>query len=379
MMSSAAKFGFLSSAAPTPCGIATFTNALGLALANQGSEVRVVRVLDVPEQNSLSQIPVVAQLVASDSSSVERAIDALNACDVAFIQHEYGLYGGPDGTDVLRVLEGLRVPTIAILHTVLPLPTAHQTAVLNAVIKSVDQVVVMTELAETTLRRVNQVGTMSVAVIPHGAAVATAMNRRSPAARPQLLTWGLIGPGKGIQWVIDAMAQLRDLRPAPLYVVAGRTHPKVLAYEGDIYRESLIQRVQANNLYNMVQFDNSYRDQPSLNTLIESADVVILPYDSMEQATSGVLVDAIAAGRPVIATAFPHAVELLRSGAGIVVPHGDTTAFSRAIRRVICEPGLALAMSAEARRLAPSLSWDAVASQYRKLTNQLVRKVGVGA
>ncbi len=54
----------------------------------------------------------------------------------------------------------------------------------------------------------------------------------------------------------------------------------------------------------------------------------MLPCDSPDQVTSGVLVDAVAAGRPVIATAFPHAVELLRSGAGLVVPQGDPGALA---------------------------------------------------
>ena len=128
-----------------------------------------------------------------------------------------------------------------------------------------------------------------------------------------------------------------------------------------------------------MQFDNSYRDQSSLKALISSADVVVLPYDSLDQATSGVLVDAIAAGRPVIATAFPHAVELLGSGAGIVVAHGDPVALSNALRRVITSSKVADAMAAEARRIAPSLGWDAVGDQYRELTNQLLETVTVGA
>jgi glycosyltransferase involved in cell wall biosynthesis len=106
--------------------------------------------------------------------------------------------------------------------------------------------------------------------------------------------------------------------------------------------------------------------------MIQQAAVVVLPYDSRDQVTSGVLVDAIAAGRPVVATAFPHAVELLSSGAGIVVPHGNSAALAYALRRVLTEPGLAGYMAAEAARLAPSLGWSAVARQYAALADQLV-------
>jgi polysaccharide biosynthesis protein PslF len=372
-------YGFLSSSPPTPCGIATFTTALGLALVRQGADVRVVRVLDAPEPSPASALAVVGDLIATEPSSIQLAAIQLNQCDVAFIQHEYGLYGGRDGADLLRVLALLRVPLVAILHTVLPTPTSSQREVLDAVIARVDRVIVMSSAAEATLRSVNHLGSTPVTVVPHGAAVVLSTSTRPVDVQPVLLTWGLIGPGKGIEWVIDALGHLRDLDPAPLYVIAGRTHPKVLAHQGDAYRESLERRVRDTGVEHMVIFDNSYRDLPSLNELIESADVVVLPYDSHDQATSGVLVDAVAAGRPVIATAFPHAVELLGSGAGIVVAHKDPVALSRALRRVITEPQLAMDMSKRAQRIAPSLSWDAVGEEYVKLVDLLLPNVAVGA
>src|SRR4029078_2428397 len=122
-------------------------------------------------------------------------------------------------------------------------------------------------------------------------------------ARPMVLTWGLLGEGKGIEWVIDAMASLKDVRPRPRYLVAGRTPPKVAALEGDRYRDMLIRRSWEKGVAASVTFDDSYRDVTSLTRLIQEATVVVLPYDSRDQVTSGVLVDAIAAGRPVIATA----------------------------------------------------------------------------
>jgi len=373
------SYGFLSTSPPTPCGLATFTDALGSALTLQGADVSVVRVLDTPGPPSTSALAVVADLVASDPASLERAVEALNANDVVFIQHEYGLYGGRDGDDVLKVLARLRVPAVAILHTVLATPTPHQRVVLNEVLRSVDAVVVMTKRAEATLHQVNDVGSTTVAVIAHGAALGRPKERRRFGVRPRLLTWGLIGPGKGIEWVIDALAQLRDLSPAPLYVIAGRTHPKVLAHEGDLYRQSLINRVAANDVGHMVSFDNSYRDLDSLNELIRSADVVLLPYDSRDQATSGVLVDAVAAGRPVIATPFPHAVELLSTGAGMLVGHGDVDGLSAAVRRVVTDSKVAVDMASEARRIAPRLSWRAVAHQYNTMTSDLLMRTRINA
>jgi glycosyltransferase involved in cell wall biosynthesis len=121
-----------------------------------------------------------------------------------------------------------------------------------------------------------------------------------------------------------------------------------------------------------VSFDAAYRDVASLTALVQTAAVVVLPYDSTDQVTSGVLVDAIAAGRPVVSTAFPHAVELLGSGAGIVVDHDDPEALVSALDRVLADPSVAGAMAAEAARLAPSMSWPVVAAAYLRLAEHLL-------
>ena len=141
-----------------------------------------------------------------------------------------------------------------------------------------------------------------------------------------ILTWGLLGPGKGIERVIDAMASLKDLPGQPRYLIAGRTHPKVLAAEGEAYREALVEQARRLGVAASVSFDPVYRSPADVIALVQSAAVVVLPYDSKDQVTSGVLVDSVASGRPIVATAFPHAVEMLGSGAGTVVDHDDPDA-----------------------------------------------------
>jgi glycosyltransferase involved in cell wall biosynthesis len=363
------SYGILSSYPPTRCGLATFTAALTRGLEANGAAVGVVRVAD----GAISSDPrVLAELDNGVPASVTEATASLSGCDVAIVQHEYGLYGGPDGDEVLDILCGLTVPSIVIAHTVLLEPTDHQRSVLEAVAEAASVVVVMTEAARHRLCNRLDVDASKVTTIPHGAATPAPQHRSDRSARPVLLSWGLLGRGKGIEWAIDAMADLKDLRPRPRYVVAGRTHPKVVALEGEVYRDMLVERTWAKGVAASVTFDAGYRDLHSLTRLIQDASVVVLPYDSRDQVTSGVLVDAIAAGRPVVATAFPHAVELLSSGAGIVVPHGDATALAAALRRVLTEPGLAAAMAGEAARLAPALSWPAVAGQYADLAERIV-------
>jgi polysaccharide biosynthesis protein PslF len=361
------SYAMVSTYPPTQCGIATFAAALSGGLYEYGDDVGIVRV--GADGESPAKI-VVAELNDADGHETIDAMYELNRADVVIVQHEYGIYDGPDGESIVPVLEGIDRPTIVVAHTVLEHPTPHQRSVLEAVVRAADAVVVMTEAGRVRLCTNFDVDTRKISVIPHGAAVSDAVRLEDSKERPKLLTWGLLGPGKGIEWAIDAMAMVGDVRPKPLYVVAGKTHPKVKEYEGDTYRDMLIRRAKDRHVD--VVFDDKYRTVPALSQLISESTMVILPYDSPDQVTSGVLVDAIAAGRPVIATAFPHAVELLSSGAGIVVPRRDPEALADAIRTALTTPGSVKAMAAEARRLAPELAWPAIASRYAALGEELL-------
>jgi glycosyltransferase involved in cell wall biosynthesis len=375
------SFGLLGTYPPTQCGIATFTRALlqSIAAAAPDDRVGVIRVLDAPAGREGTEV---AGHLRSDLSNTHAAAaSALNSFDVAIIQHEYGIYGGPDGDQVLAVLDQVRVPVATVAHTVLAHPTQRQESVLRQVIEASDVAVAMTDAARDRLIDRYDVDPARVAVIGHGASIRLEPLRTLPSTdpfslpaphSPLILTWGLLGPGKGIEWAIDALSLLRDVSPLPNYVVAGQTHPRVRQQQGDAYRDQLRQRAADAGVEDMLRFEDSYLDDAALTRLIRLADVVLLPYDSPEQVTSGVLVEAIAAGKPVVATAFPHAVELCATGAGIVVAHGDSAALGEALHRVLTAPGLAQRMRTEAARIAPSLRWSAVADQYRALTAGLL-------
>ncbi len=365
------SFGILSTFPPTSCGIATFSAALAAGLIATGASVDVVRVGASPE---LEDVLVVAALGGAGPSTRATAVEALSADDVVIVQHEYGVYEGTDGESVIELMAAIDAPIVVVAHTVLSHPSANQRRVLEAVCAAADAVVVMTDTARARLVEGYDVDRARVTLIPHGATTPSATPvgpPRQPGDPARVLTWGLLGPGKGIEWAIDALAELRDLDPHPEYIIAGSTHPKVRARHGETYREMLVTRAGASDAADHIAFDDTYRDLASLTELIRTADVVVLPYDSRDQVTSGVLVDAVAAGRPVVSTAFPHAVELLASGAGIVVPQRDPVALGRAIRSVLTDPELAASMATEAERLAPGLSWPAIARRYGDLAEQI--------
>jgi glycosyltransferase involved in cell wall biosynthesis len=186
----------------------------------------------------------------------------------------------------------------------------------------------------------------------------------SPDLRPLVLTWGLLGPGKGIEWGILAMDRLRHVRPRPRYLVQGATHPAVLRREGEAYRNRLRALVADKGLEDVVTIQGGYLSIPDLAKVVTSADIVLLPYDSRDQVSSGVLVEAIAAGKPIVATAFPHAVELLAGGAGRVVRHEDPDSIAEGLLYLLEDREAATAAAEAARRLTPVLEWRTVARTY---------------
>ena len=365
------SFGVLSTFPPTQCGLATFSQALARHLHGSGVEVGIVRVVDALQP----AVPLVAhQLVIGDPRAPLAAAAALDRFDVAIVQHEYGIFGGRDGADVLDVLAHVRVPVVSVLHTVLTDPSPNQHRILARVVHASAVVVTMTETARQRLIRGWGVSPAKVVVIAHGAedGRVPVQRRRPPSSTPTVLTWGLLGPGKGIEWAIQAMRSLTDLDPQPRYHVVGQTHPRVLERDGEVYRDSLVASADHLGIAPMMNFDARYLDQASLHRIVADADVVLLPYDSRDQVTSGVLTEAVVAGKPVVSTTFPHAVELLSGGAGLLVPQRDPMATAAALRRVLTEPGLADRMAATARVLAPRLLWPAVADEYVALADALV-------
>jgi glycosyltransferase involved in cell wall biosynthesis len=370
--------GFVSTYPPTECGLATFTFALVNAIASERGSKADLGVVSLADESVPANLPEVEFVhINGDRTSADRTIDVLNTFDVVVFEHEYGIYGGPDGVEILELVAGVTVPTVVNLHTIPTKPTSNQQMILESLVAETDRTIVMTQGAAERLNSQYDVNPDKVGVIPHGANPNLAGPRVSPGDRPIALTWGLIGPGKGLERAIKSFASLKDLDPLPRYIILGRTHPKVRAAHGDDYLEGLKGLVEELGLGEIVEFDGRYMDTDSLIETIRGVDMILVPYDSKEQATSGVLVEAIAAGKPVIATAFPHAIEILESGAGIVVPHDDPEAMTRALRRLLTDSSAANEMAHVAESIASTLFWPVVASSYETLFAELVADFSV--
>ena len=363
---------------PTECGIATFTQNLQSAIASSTTNwhTGVLRVMERPDERVFDDV-VVAQWLRDDSASLIESIAVLNTFDAVIVQHEYGLFGGTDGDHILDLLAGVEVPIIAVLHTTLETPSNHQRFVLEHILSMADRVVVQSEAAKRRVVSVHGCDLDDVAVIAHGAAANFNGAKSLDYDGPIVLTWGLLSPGKGIEYGIHAIAEVQKTIENVRYVVAGQTHPKVLRQSGERYRDSLRELARSKGAHDAVIFDDEYRDWNALRALVRSADVVLLPYESRDQVSSGVLVEALASGKPVVATRFPHAEELLACGAGVVVDHADADAMADAIKEILSDESLAKEMHTAARFVAQGLLWPTVGALYRTLLVSLIKKEAV--
>ena len=365
---------------PTACGLATFAAALSHGLVEVGvPEIGVLRVCtdrdggDSPVATNPA-VSTIGTMHPGSAASRTAALAVLDDFDTVLLQHEYGIFGPDDGMAVLDLVADCRARIISTLHSVPSSPTTRQRLILERLVNESDAAVAMTWSARSRLAAGYRVDPTRIVSIPHGATVLDDLPDHDPAT---IITWGLLGPGKGIEAAIDALAAMPAVSPAPRLVVAGATHPNILRRDGEAYRDMLMSRAARLGVADRVIFDSSYRSVADLLDLVSRAAVVVLPYESRDQVTSGVLVDAIAAGVPVVATAFPHAVELLSDGAGTVVPHGDVLAMSRALHAVLSGANLRSSMVAAGRPIAQRHRWTSVAAEYVALSRTLGRERSV--
>ena len=359
------RIAMLSTYPPTECGLATFSQSLATAIEGQGTQVNIVRVMN----GDLTPSPVNVIHNHRDSRDTLLTRAVMNNHDAVIIQHEFGIYGGRDGSEVLELIDGLDVPIIAVLHTVLTKPTPHQRHVFSQLIDRADALITMTNMGKVKLLAHYEVDPKKIRVIPHGAHPVLTHGWITAKARPRILTWGLLGPGKGIEWAIDAMSQIQGLNPMPEYIIAGETHPHVKKHSGESYREGLVQRIADHGLEHDVVLIDRYLDKSALHRLIASADMVVLPYDSVEQVTSGVLVEALVAGKPIISTDFPHAREVLSDGTGILVCQSDSDGIANGIHRIVTDTDLVHTMKSRAKKKAETFMWTTVGQQYLMLAH----------
>jgi polysaccharide biosynthesis protein PslF len=372
--------GFVSTFPPTMCGLATFTASLRQAMVERrggGGRLVVVELVD-GLTTDLPRPEVIASIDPADPLSMRLGVDRLDSVDAVILQHEYGIWGPEMGWPVIDFTDRLSPPVITTLHTFLASPSKAQEEIVETLSRRSAFTVVPTRSARDRLCARYAVDPTSVVVIPHGtdSLLRLVARRRSAAPRrnepPKLLTWGLIGPGKGLEWALEAVHLLRRRYPDLVYTVAGKTHPKVALHQGESYRRRLERIVTDLGLADNVRFIDDYMSSELLGDLLLETTLVVLPYESTEQIVSGVLVEAVAAHVPIVATEFPHSLELADQGAVATVPHRNPGAIAATIIGLLDSADARQLMVAADRAIAPELEWANVAAEYERLVEDAV-------
>ncbi|NML06972.1 glycosyltransferase family 4 protein [Sphingomonas sp. G-3-2-10] len=357
---------------PRKCGIATYTTDTYNALKGRFPDLTVdVYAMD-DHPGRYAYPPEVTGAIAQNDRGAyldtARRIEASGA-QALWVQHEYGIYGGPAGELLIALLDRVSIPVIATLHTVLERPSADERRVMEALLRRASKLIVMAEKGRDILTRVHGVDSRKIETVPHGVPDRVLADPASfkPAfgweGREVILTFGLLAPNKGIESMIEAMPAIVAQHPRALYVVLGATHPNLVAHEGEVYRERLTALAAERGVADHVQFIDAFVEQDELIDYLQGADIYATPYTNPAQITSGTLSYAVGVGKAVVSTPYVHATEILADGHGVLVGFEDSAGFAREIGRLLSDGNARAELSARAYARGRTMLWPRLAEQ----------------
>jgi glycosyltransferase involved in cell wall biosynthesis len=325
---------------PRQCGIATFTTDLVEALSAEAPDINcwAVAINDKPEgyaypekvRFEINQNTLTDYSVASEFLNISQV-------DIVCVQHEYGLFGGPAGSHLLKLLGEIRMPVVTTLHTVLRDPAPEYREVMCKLSDLSDKLIVMSRMAFDFLKDIYSVPEEKIAFIHHGIPDMPFIDssfykdKFGVEGKKVLLTFGLLSPNKGIENVLQALPSVTRKHPDVTYVILGATHPHILKAHGEEYRISLQQLVHRLNISDHVIFQNRFVALKELCEFLGIADIYITPYLEEAQITSGTLAYAMGTGKAVISTPYWYATEMLAEGRGRIVPFNNPDAMAEQI------------------------------------------------
>jgi len=358
---------------PRQCGIATFTTDICEAVAAQypHCECIVGAVNDRPEGYDYST-RIRFEIDEKEIDSYRRAADFLNInnVEVVSVQHEFGIYGGPAGSHLLALLRDVHMPVVTTLHTVLREPNESQRFVMEQLNALSNRFIVMAERGRELLKEVYGVSPEKIDLIPHGVPDVQFIDptfhkdQFGVEGKTMLLTFGLLSPNKGIEYVIEALPAILKEHPNVVYIVLGATHPNLLLREGESYRLKLERLAEDRGVTGNVIFYNRFVTLGELTDFIGAADIYVTPYLNEAQITSGTLAYAFGAGKAVISTPYLYAQELLAEERGVLVPFRDSNAITEGVTRLLSNPALMAGMRKRAWKLGREMIWPVVADRY---------------
>lgn len=369
---------------PKQCGIATFSNDLRNSLIIHGHRVQAIAISD---EDSIYKYPqeVILEMRQQRLSDYATAVNCINQrpdIDLLIIQHEYGIFGGEDGEYIQAMVKQLHKPFILITHTVLPVPSKRQKQILNDLCQRAAGIVCMTRLSAELLIELYEAPPELITVIAHG----VPEFKRYPQTRlkdkygltgcPVVSTFGLIGPGKGLELGIQAVAEIIPHHPEVRYMILGQTHPMLQKYEGERYRQKLTELVDKLQISDNVIFVNKFLSDKELGEYLYMTDIYLSPYPNMDQAVSGTMAFAMGCGRAIVSTPYAYAREALDEGRGLLSKSADPHQLAELVERILNDRGLQKKLQKKALELGEGWTWPNVGKQYSRFFRQILNSAG---
>lgn len=377
---------YIGSYIPRECGIATFTKDLTSAInvLNPNYLAEIISI-DEPEGEK-REYPweVKYRIHQHDLESYLSAADYINqsSAEVVNIQHEFGLYGGDQGDYILPFMDKIKKPIVTTFHTLLEKPGEHRLKIVQKIAAKSRVIVVMIDIAANRLKVVYRIPAQKIVVIPHGVPDIpygpTCYHKKELGLKKHtvLSTFGLINPGKGIEYAIEALPNIIKKYPNGRYLILGQTHPMLKKAKGESYRESLKLLVKKLGLKKHVHFENRYLLLDELVQYLRATDIYITPYIEPQQISSGTLAYAVGAGRPCVSTGYLYAKEVLSRGRGIVVPFKNSEAISQAVLQLLDNPDDCRRIEKKAYLYGRTMIWSNVALKHLDLFWLIIQAEG---
>ncbi|CAN5480643.1 glycosyltransferase family 4 protein [soil metagenome] len=373
---------YISSYTPRLCGIATFATDLSTSISKQNSSDMQVAALNNIKEGYKYSNDVKLEIKDKSISDFREAANFLNlsSTSVVNLQHEFGLYGGNAGSNILALIRNLKKPLVTTLHTILENPNPDQYKVFMEIADISVRLIVLSKRSVKMLQDIYNIPLEKIKYIPHGAHdvpfidPAYYKDKFQLSDKKVLLTFGLLGPGKGLEDVINSLVEVKKEFPKFKYIILGATHPNVIKLYGEEYRTQLENLVRKNNLEENVLFINRFVNTAELLEFLLMSDIYISPYRNKEQVVSGTLTYALACGKAVISTPYWYAEELLAEERGILVPFASPDEISKALLLLLKDETLRNKYRKNAYDLGRKMIWPVVAKSYLDTFEEAIRE-----
>ncbi len=374
------NIAFLSTYPPRECGIATFTQDL-INQMNYSQSTISSKVVAISNDELQYDNEVMMELVQNDRSSYAQTASKLNNSDVELlvIEYEFGIFGGESGEYLLDLIANLEIPFVTTLHTVLPEPNMIQLKILKSLGEKSEKVITMAKNTVDILIKVYGMEPTKIEVINHGVPSIQVKSREKLkedmglSKRSIISTFGLLSPGKGLEYGIESIAQVAKKHKDVLYFILGQTHPAITKESGEQYRNTLEAMVDELHIKDNVKFVNKYLTKDEIVTYLKLSDIYLTPYLNKDQAVSGTLAYAVGYGRVIISTPYIYAKEMLSQGRGLLAKFRDSESITDCITYVLNNPGEKKKMEQKTFELGQTMMWENVVKDYKRLFDEVLR------